>query len=113
MQTRTDLNKWLEQTANIRDVGFCEIQDIRKRIVCKDGTKLSVQASETHYCQPRVNQNKLQGMKYYQVEVWRVSCEVPNEWLQYGDPEENPFAYIPIEMVEDFIDSHGGMWYFD
>ena len=49
MNTRTDLNKWLEQTANIQDMGFCEIQDIRKRLVCKDGTTLSVQASENHY----------------------------------------------------------------
>ena len=32
-----------------------------------------------------------------------------NDWLEYGDNVDNPFAYIPVVMVEEFIDSHGGI----
>ena len=78
-------------------------------LTCSDGTTLSVQASNFHYCEPRVNHRDLNGRKYTHIEVWCVSAAVPDSWLEYGDTENNPFAYIPIEMVEDFIDLHGGI----
>jgi len=46
---------------------------------------------------------------YEEVEVWQVTSKVPNSWLEYGDPEGNPFSYIPVNLVEEFIDSHGGI----
>lgn len=103
---KTNLNDWLEQTAVIQRHGY---QDTRKHLKCNDGTTLSVQSSQMHYCEPRVNQSELNGQKYTHIEVWCVSAEVPESWLEYGDPEDDPFAYIPVEMVEEFIDSHGGI----
>lgn len=69
-------------------------------ITCMDGTTLSVQASENHYSQPRENHGP-----YTQVEVWCCG-EVP-AWAEYGDGED-PYAYLPIELVVEEIDRRGG-----
>ena len=69
-------------------------------VKCADGTTLSVQASEHHYCTPRNNKGP-----YKKVEVWCVSSEV----TEFEYSEEDPSAYVPIEDVVRFIDNHGGM----
>lgn len=107
MKTMT-VQEFLFNTVEITDYSYgVETQKVRKPAVCADGTTLSIQASETHYCKPRVNSNKTDF--YYAIEVWCVSKEVPSSWNQYGDAEENPFAYIPIELVQEFVDSCGGI----
>jgi len=93
----TNLNEWFAST--IKE------SPVRKALICNDGTSLSVQVSNFHYCSPRINNSPF----YATVEVWQVTSEVPNSWLEYGDPEDNPFAYIPRTLVEEFIDSHGGI----
>ena len=70
-------------------------------ITCKDGSTLSVQASENHYCTPRSNFGP-----YTEVEVWNCG-EVP-AWSEYGNGDE-PYAYIPIELVVEEIDRRGGI----
>lgn len=75
-------------------------KDTAPTLVCKDGTTLSVQASENHYSTPRENFGP-----YTEVEVWCVSCEVTE--FDYSD--DAPSAYVPIEQVVQFIDNHGGM----
>jgi len=69
-------------------------------VQCADGTTMSVQASENHYSKPRENHGP-----YTYVEVWRCG-EVP-AWAEYGDGEE-PYAYLPIELVVEEIDRRGG-----
>lgn len=69
-------------------------------VKCADGTTLSVQASEYHYCTPRDNQGP-----YTTVEVWCVSSDV----TEFEYSEEDPSAYVPIEDVVRFIENHGGM----
>ncbi len=69
-------------------------------VKCADGTTLSVQASEYHYCTPRDNKGP-----YTAVEVWCVSSGV----TEFGYSEEDPSAYVPIEDVVRFIENHGGM----
>ena len=76
---------------------------ITKPVICVDGTTLSVQASEFHYSSPRENVGP-----YTEVEVWRVSNTTGIE--QFFDySEEDPSAYVPIEQVVAFIDSHSGI----
>ena len=69
-------------------------------VKCVDGTTLSVQASEYHYCTPRDNQGP-----YTTVEVWRISSDV----TEFEYSVEDPSAYVPIEDVVRFIENHGGM----
>ena len=99
-----DLNKWLSETKT----PLYEIS--RQRFKCLDGTTLSIQASECHYCDPR----STNAEKYTTVEVWCINKDsdvsnsnVPESWNPYGDGSD-PWAYIPIELVEEFIMSHGG-----
>lgn len=97
---KTNLNTWLKATQDLHKDYL-----VRNHLVCNDGTTLSVQASESHYCFPRVNRSEF----YSAVEVFCVISDVPEWWLEYGDNVDNPFAYIPVVMVEEFIDSHGGI----
>ena len=82
------------------------------RIICKDGTSLSVQASETHYCTPRDN-----GGDYYKKEVGYIkdaenkALVPPDTWCNYADGEfpSEVYGYVPVELIEEFIESHGGV----
>lgn len=97
-----NLNAWLDQTRKIEKIRDYEYQRVRPRFVCKDGTMLSVQASVSHYCSPRDNAGP-----YTTIEVWCVTAPVPESWNEYGGDE--PYGYIPIGMVEEFIKAHGGV----
>lgn len=78
------------------------------KIVCTDGTTLSVQASEYMYCSPRDNKGP-----YSSVEVGFPSVEPPEIWQQYAEEPDRPtdtvYTYIPIELVSFFIARHGGI----
>lgn len=78
------------------------------RIVCADGTTLSVQADEYMYCSPRGNKGP-----YSSVEVGFPSVEPPEIWQQYAEDPDRPmdtvYAYVPIELVSFFIARHGGI----
>lgn len=88
--------------------------NIRPPVTCKDGTVLSVQASEFHYCSPRDNEGP-----YASVEVGFLhdpngeQVPAPDTWLPYADSHSDGamsdvFAYVPIELVERFVADRGG-----
>lgn len=88
---------------------------IRKQITCEDGTVLSVQASEYHYCSPRNDVGP-----YTHVEVGYPSSKPPQEWASCMDGSDfdidwdvSVYAWVPIELVEEYINDHGGapMWW--
>ena len=114
---KVNLNDWLKKSVNIRTLSNGEkYQGIREVLTCNDGTTLSIQASSAHYCRPRKSYIDLydaneepEFFDYYAVEVWEVSCDTPSSWKEYGDQENNPYAYIPVQMVEEFIEEHGGI----
>ena len=83
-----------------------------KRIICADGTTLSVQASKYHYSSPRETECDF----YSCVEVGFPSVAPPATWSSYfdgcwgdDDPCESVYGYIPVELVEEFIEDHGGI----
>ena len=77
-------------------------------ITCKDGFYLSVQASSLHYSCPRKNI----ASRYVEVEVGFPSLK-PEFIMSYAEEPENPtetvYGYVPIELVEQLIEFHGGM----
>lgn len=85
------------------------MKKLNPNVICKDGFKLSIQASSTHYSAPREDSGP-----YYQVE-----CGFPSqppltaEFLEYaemeGDPCETVYPYVPIEVVLAELDAHGGV----
>jgi hypothetical protein len=107
-----DLQEFFKLTFRPCDIGIdseFDYQHLRPKVVCKDGTTLSVQASRTHYCQPRMG-----GFgPYREVEVW-PEVAPPQSWGKYYDGEYEKgvtgvFGYVPVELVQDFIDGHSGI----
>ena len=80
-------------------------KDLHDKIRCADGTVLSVQASHTHYCTPRLDYGP-----YSHVEVGYPTADPPETWRTYADGEypSTVYGYVPVELVREFIDSHGG-----
>ena len=78
----------------------------REAIKCVDGFSMSVQASKSHYCTPRDNFGP-----YSKVEVGFPSERV-EEFMPFAEDANSPtntvYAWVPIEIVEQVIESHGG-----
>jgi len=81
-----------------------------KAISCKDGVSLSVQASRKHNCFPRTNKGP-----YVSVEVGFPTIAPPQSWAPFckGDFDKKPcdtvYFNVPLKMVADFVDTHGGV----
>ena len=84
---------------SVSTVDSYEYKGIADHVECADGTTISVQASQFHYCTPRSDYGP-----YTHVEVWQSSAPV----TEFDYDEEGPSAYVPIEKVVEFIDNHGG-----
>ena len=64
---------------------------LRHRFVTRNGYKISIQQSGTHYCN---NENE--------VEMWH--CPPSPLLMNYGEGSD-PYAYVPLEVVAGYIDS--------
>ena len=101
---------WLAKSIEINAYydGVSEIQANRPRLCCNDGYSISVQASEFHYCSPRLN-----GLQDYEsVELGYPSAEdeLINEYAEDAlDYTGTVYGYVPIEVVEKLIEKHGGI----
>lgn len=100
------LREWLKNTYKINGFGYTET---RPRIVCKDGFSMSVQAGDFLYCTPRTN---MKSGNYETVEIGFPSkkeeliCEYAENSSDYT---ETVYPYVPVEIVEQVIEKHGGM----
>lgn len=98
------LKAWLADKANIHT--YHEYKDdimsgvitngmpytcIRYPFVTRNGYELSIQQSGTHYCN---SENE--------VEMWR--CPPSPLLMNYGNGED-PYSYVPLEVVAGYIDS--------
>lgn len=77
-------------------------------VICTDGHKVSIQASQFHYCEPRNDIGP-----YTSIEAGFPSGEAPASWMKYAETQETPnetvYGYMPVELVQDYIQLHGGM----
>jgi len=77
------------------------------RLRCADGFTLSVQASTLHYCFPRTETGP-----YTEVELGYPTSMVP-EFMEYAEdtlhPTETVYSHVPINLVLDTINNHGGV----
>lgn len=80
---------------------------IKPRIECKDGFSMSVQASDTHYCEPREK-----WPPYWSFEVGFPS-QMEEALMEYAENPENPtgsvYGYVPASVLEEIIVKHGGI----
>lgn len=122
-----DLNYWLKETIRIISLASgCYFQDRRPRIVCNDGYSVSVQADQYTYCTPRYtqwqNENGWQVMSiknnfetdrytpYESVELGFPSeaDELINSFAEGDDYTNTVYGYVPVKIVEQLIEKHGG-----
>jgi len=79
-----------------------------KLVVCADGFAMSVQASETNYCDPRVNNAE----RYISVEVGFPTLS-EDLLLDFAEDREKPtdtvYGWVPSHIVGLVIAKHGGM----
>ena len=88
-----------------------DYQDARDCVVCADGFKVSIQASELHYCSPKIS-----GLNtiYTSVELGFPTKEeeLIAKWQESPedeDPTNDVYPYVPAEVVSMMIAKHGGM----
>lgn len=87
--------------------GVEEIPEVTKRIECNDGFSISVQANKFAYCMPRENK----AWPYSEVELGFPS-EVDDLIEIYGEEHgttETVYPYVPIDIVNELIEKHGGI----
>jgi len=84
-----------------------QFQGARPRIVCRDGASISVQAARYTYCTPRDDKGP-----YTHVEVGYPSHPFPEgadfKHDQDANDQDTVFAYVPVEIVWEWITKHGG-----
>jgi hypothetical protein len=81
---------------------------MNKKVVCKDGFTMSVQAGETQYCYPR----ETGADRYTEVEIGfpNEPEDLLLEFAEDGDrPTETVYPYVPASLVTLVIAKHGGM----
>ena len=86
------------------------MKKLNKRVVCKDGFKMSVQASKINYSSPRTDDCE----KYTEVEVGfpsnKESLLMPYIEIEDGDePTKQVYPYVPVSIVSLVLAKHGGM----
>jgi len=106
------INEWLKETYNELGTdryGSSAYLDVRPRIVCEDGFSMSVQAAFHCYCAPRAS---LKDGDYYEVEIGFPSNKedlIMNYISDDSDPTETVYGYVPVELVDQVIEKHGGL----
>ena len=77
---------------------------------CNDGFSMSVQAHGGAYCSPRTDPAYTDY--YFKVEVGFPS-EREELLMEYVEDYDNPtctvYAYVPVEVVQEVIEKHGGI----
>jgi len=89
--------------------GGVRCKSLAEYIECKDGAILSVQASSVHHCTP-----ESESGPYSHVQVSYMTKAPPGFWYDYIDGDfpfkvrDRVYGYIPVEVVAEYIESHGG-----
>jgi len=103
--TESDLNRIVRKVISEQ---FNEpMKKLYGRVHFNNGGSISIQASHTHYCEPRDNEGP-----YSEVEVAYPTkgTKYPKSLLNYSDtPDEPVFAYVPSHIVADIIVMNGGI----
>ena len=81
---------------------------LKKRIECADGFTMSVQASEGHYCSPRIT-----GLGFYNSYEVGYPSEAEPLLMPYVEDASRPtstvYGYVPAHVIADVIAKHGGI----
>ena len=83
-----------------------------KKLLCKDGTEISIQASSFHYSQPRKDSPNNSYDYYESFEIGFPTSEIECLREHAEEPEDltdTVYGYVPKEVVEQAIADCGGI----
>lgn len=97
------INEYLQKKNYI----YSGIDGVRKRLRCKDGFSISVQASRYHYCTPRVTNAE----HYETVELGYPSTDDATifDYAESTNYTNTVYGYVPVHIVDILIEKHGGI----
>ena len=74
-------------------------------VLCADGARVSVQANAMMWCTPRNNAGP-----YTAVEAGLPSVTPPVSWVLFSEPPgPEIYALLPVALLWEFFDAHGGV----
>ena len=92
----------------LRDTYKDERYIFRPHVVCADGYKVSIQAGNGLYSCPREN-----VLEYTAVELGfpNIADELIMEYIECPDdePTKTVYPYVPVDIVQQLMDKHGGI----
>jgi len=96
---------------------FSYNKPVNPRVYFTNGGDVSIQASSTHYCEPRDNYGP-----YTEMELGYPSrdTQIPESMLRYidplnedeegkPDPYDNVYGYVPVSVIKELIELNGGV----
>ncbi len=96
--------EWLEYAVKHRHTRT-EVISLLPQLELKDGTDLSVQASDKHCCEP---EETLETADYESVEV--LAPDELEELKYYQDSYDKLlYKRVPVELMEKVVTEHGGI----
>ncbi len=95
--------EWLKEASNNRSNDF---KNLLPELKLKDGTHLSVQASEFHMCTPK---KKLKDGNYNSVEVYTHGIEIKELNEMFWEMSPYIYGYVPVDFMETLCVLHGGI----
>ena len=103
-----NLNEYFEKHKQFVKMGDHSYRSATPRIHCADGFNVSAQVRNSAYCTPRGNHGP-----YTHCELGFPSAILPDSFLSYCEDPDHPldtvYAYVPVELVEELIEQHGGI----
>ena len=73
-------------------------------IECNDGFAVSIGYSKMHYCYPRVD-----GAESYEAVEVKLCGGECDSLSKYSTAWPDVFGWVPVKLVEQAIDDHGGV----
>lgn len=103
------INEYLNRTRRTKTLSDgSTFEDVRPRVECADGFRISVQASQYHYCTPRRN-----GVVEYETVELGSPNVVDPLIIDYAEDPEDPthtvYGYVPVDIVCELVEKHGGI----
>ena len=99
--------EWMEE-GRYKTLEETEYQNT-KALKFADGTHMSIQASRTHYCSPRLS---TKYRVYREFEIGFPSRKI-HSLMPYVEDDDNPtdtvYAYVPLDVVEKVVAECGGV----
>jgi len=101
------INEFIQKYRKVKSLVPGMTSSITPHVICKDGFKMSVQAGQSLYSEPRDVVDS-----YEEAEVGYPSTE-ESLLTSYAEDEENlcgtVYGYVPCSIIDEVIIKHGGI----